>query len=159
MACGAPMKEQRGDFDYSSLSGLPVVLSGVTIARCARCGEEEVEIPRIEGLHLLLARALMRKPAPLTPGEFRFLRTWLGHSSVDFAAIVGVRPETVSRWEHGGRSIPPTADRLLRLIVAAREPRDDYAEEDMLSVGTEAAGSEQFRARVRRSGWDLKPAA
>ena len=45
-------------------------------------------------------------------------------AAADFALVMGVRPETVSRWEskEAGYPITPTAERLLRLMVANQDP-------------------------------------
>jgi len=65
-----------------------VILVGVPVARCGRCGETEVGIPGIEALHRAIAGALIAKPARLAPEEVRFLRKHLGLSSADFAALL-----------------------------------------------------------------------
>ncbi len=41
--------------------------------------------------------------------EFALVRKAAGLKSVEVAELFGVRPETVSRWEHGDGEIPRTA--------------------------------------------------
>jgi DNA-binding transcriptional regulator YiaG len=95
---------------------------------CDECGEREVVIPKIEQLHRLIARALATEAPKLEPEHVRFLRKWLGYSSADFALVMGVRPESVSRWERAGTTNPigPTAERLLRVLVANQDPLEKY---------------------------------
>ena len=58
----------------------------------------------------------------------RFARTWLGLTLNQFARLVGMRHETVCRWERGDRSSPltPLAERLLRLLVAQHDIGELY---------------------------------
>src|SRR5437879_11660470 len=99
--CGGSMKRARENYRYAE-SGLPnVILLGVEVSRCPTCGRVEVSIPRMAALHEGLARAISRKETRLAPEEVRFLRKHLGWSGTDFAGVMGVAPETVSRWETG----------------------------------------------------------
>ena len=121
------METRRENYRYDA-SGLPgVVLHGVQVSRCPRCGAAEVAIPRIEQLHREIARALIEKPTRLVAPEVRYLRKYLGWSSNDFARYMGTARETVSRWESGSAQMGPAADRLLRVLVAGREPVMDYS--------------------------------
>jgi putative zinc finger/helix-turn-helix YgiT family protein len=127
------MRTTRDSYPYDAC-GLPgITLVGVEVSRCPECGETEVSIPNIEGLHRAIARVLARKPHRLTPAEIRFLRKYLGFSGGDFAEHVGVVPETVSRWENGATAMGLTAERLLRWMVVTREPLSEYPL-DMLRV-------------------------
>ena len=158
LLCGGEMKVRREDHAYE-MSGLrSVVLVGVQVARCSQCGEIEVGIPGIEGLHRAIAGALITKPARLAPEEVRFLRKHLGLSSADFAAHMGTTPEAVSRWERGRAQMGPVADRLLRTLVALQKPVKDYSIDLLRDVGKAAAKPARLSFRATGSaGW--KPAA
>jgi putative zinc finger/helix-turn-helix YgiT family protein len=133
--CGGPLKATRAPYRYTD-SGLPgVVLLGVEVRRCSKCGTEEVAIPRVEDLHRLIAQEVIRRPHRLTPGEIKYLRKWLGWSGVDFARHMGTTPETVSRWEQGRVPMSPQADRLLRLMVTTRAPVADYTLDALTTIG------------------------
>ncbi|MEW5981595.1 MAG: type II TA system antitoxin MqsA family protein [Acidobacteriota bacterium] len=126
LVCGGEMRVETSNFRYTA-SGLPnVTLVGVEIRRCRQCGESEVGIPNIEGLHRTLAEMITRQRGQLTPAEIKFLHKYLGLSGVDFARHMGVTPETVSRWEKGTLRMGTTAGRLLRWLVATREPASAY---------------------------------
>jgi putative zinc finger/helix-turn-helix YgiT family protein len=136
--CGEALKVTRGPYRYNN-SGLPgVVLLGVEVRRCRKCGAEEVAIPRIEELHRLMAQAVIRHPHRLLPAEVKYLRKWLGWSGVDFARHMGATPETVSRWEQGRVPMGPQADRLLRLMITTRAPVDDYTLEALTTIREKA---------------------
>jgi putative zinc finger/helix-turn-helix YgiT family protein len=126
LACGASMDRHVEPHRYGR--GIGVVIDDAVVWRCPSCGEVEVEIQNIEGLHAAIATALAQKPARLTAGEIRWLRTHLGYSSVDFAELMGVSAETVSRWE---RVDAPTAmqlpsERLLRFMTIVGKPAPEY---------------------------------
>ncbi|MGO8999952.1 MAG: type II TA system antitoxin MqsA family protein, partial [Polyangiaceae bacterium] len=96
-------------------SGLPnVVLAGVNVRRCAKCGAFEVLLPRVTELHRVIANAVIHKPARLSGAEVKFLRKHLGWSGADFAAHMGVDPTTVSAWENERKPFGTSSDRLLR---------------------------------------------
>jgi putative transcriptional regulator len=152
LQCGAAsMTTGRENFNYKA-SGLPVTLLNVEVHRCKACGEYEVAIPRVEELHKTLARAIIAKRSRLTSAEVRFLRTHLGWSGNDFARHMGVKPETVSRWENGHDQMNASADRLLRLMIVTQEPVSDYSLDLLVDVDAEAAPT-KVKVEVSRTGW------
>ena len=156
--CESPMTARRESYDYSAC-GLPVILDGVVVHRCRGCGDHEVALPRVEELHRVIARHVIRKPTRLSPAEIRFLRKWLGESGEDLAELMGVTPEQVSRWENGKRDIGAPADRLLRLLVATAKPRDDYSTEQWRDLREKSSAPRKMHVRPSRSGWRVGKAA
>jgi len=67
----------------------------------------------------------------MTPDEVRRARKALGLSQSKFAAVLGVHPVTVKKWETGAQGLRTTSERLIRLLMAqhataqrkARRPR------------------------------------
>jgi len=156
--CGTRMKTRRENYRYDAV-GLPgITLRDVEVSRCLKCGEYEVAIPRIEELHRTIAQALIAKRERLTPSEIRFLRKFLGWSGVDFAAHVGTTPETVSRWETGSTPMGVTSDRLLRLMVASRQPVTDYSLDTLKVVAREQAKPIRLRMEVDDGQWRARAA-
>jgi putative zinc finger/helix-turn-helix YgiT family protein len=170
------MTTRRTDWPYEASGLRNVVLLGVDVSRCSACGEEEVKIPAIEGLHRAIAQTIVRKQERLAPPEIRFLRKCLGLSAVDLAKHMGTTPETVSRWEHGATSMGVTADRLLRMMVVSQEPprgqapasrgqascppTNNYPLDTLKSVASRAARQRLLRLRRERdNGWTLAGAA
>lgn len=151
--CGGPTTTARENFRYTA-SGLPnVTLVGVDVTRCPKCGAFEVDIPKIDELHRTIARAVVVKPAPLTPEEVRFLRKWIGWSGVDFASHMGVTPETVSRWENGNLKMGAAADRLLRLMVVNRAPVEDYSLEMLKTIDEDESTPFRLGVEADAKGW------
>ncbi len=104
-----------------------VVVTGIEGRKCSGCGDLKYGLPNMEQLFRVVAGLLVQKPERLSGAEARFLRKWLGWSGQDTADRLGFTPETVSRWENDKVPISETADKLLRSLVMAREPIDDYA--------------------------------
>jgi len=127
----ATMKEPY-HYDVSGLSN--VYLAGIMVQRCPRCKEESPLIPRIEELHRTIARALIHKPGVLSGEEIRFLRKQAGFPAQKFAALLGIRPEHLSRVENGRTaSFGTPTDRLARAIATTANDGED-AREILLKV-------------------------
>jgi putative zinc finger/helix-turn-helix YgiT family protein len=147
------MKTRRENFKYDAC-GLPyVTLVGVDVSRCPKCGEFEVAIPRIEELHRVIATGVARRRGRLGPAEIRFLRKWMGWSGADFAAHMGIRAETVSRWESGSQKIGATAERLLRLMALSREPDRDYSLDLLKEVDSKNPPAFRIGLEAKRGAW------
>jgi putative zinc finger/helix-turn-helix YgiT family protein len=156
--CGAQMRVERRNY-RDKMCGLPgVTLLGIEMRYCPKCGEEEVLIPRLQGLHKALAQAVVRKAGRLSAAEVRFLRKHLGWSGSDFAKRIGVSPETVSRWENGREAIGPQADRLLRLMVVYLAPVESYKIEELETVGSGKITKLNMKLREGKAGWALAAA-
>lgn len=157
--CGAQMKSGKENYRYTECGLDSVTLMNVEVRRCSECGEYEVDIPRMEQLHRLIAQEVAAKGPRLTPQEIRFLRKYLGFSGVDFAATLDVTPETVSRWENGKKQMSPVAERALRLMVFVREPIAEYPLERLAEVARGEAAPLRMRLRDSRSQWKAEAAA
>ena len=157
--CGSTIKTTRENVKYEG-AGLPgITLRNLEVRRCAKCGETEYVIPDLDGLHRAIARALIRKPALLSPAEIRFLRKFLGWSGADFSQHMGTTAESVSRWENGKLAMSPPADRLLRMMVVVHEPVGDYSL-DLLKNITPKSTTAPLRVGLTRdrTGWVEKAA-
>lgn len=157
--CGAQMKSGKENYRYTECGLDSVTLMNVEVRRCSECGEYEVDIPRMEQLHRLIAQEVAAKGPRLTPQEIRFLRKYLGFSGVDFAATLDVTPETVSRWENGKKQMSPVAERALRLMVFVREPIAEYPLERLAEVARGEAAPLRMRLRDSRSQWKAEAVA
>jgi len=157
-ACGTSMKATRQTVRYDA-SGLPgVTLVNIEVWTCPACGDEEVRIPHIEGLHRALVLTIVQKKERLAPPEIRFLRKYLGLSGADFAKHIGVSAETVSRWELGRTAMGATADRFLRLLAVTREPVSHYPLEQLKDVARRAPRALKAAFRIGEGGWQLATA-
>lgn len=154
LQCAGKMKTQKENYSYRECGLSGITLIGVAVSRCKECGEFEVAIPKIEELHRIIALSVIRKPARLSPKEIRFLRTYLGWSGVDFADYMGVKPETVSRWEKGDQLIGMPTDRLLRLMIATKQPRKDYSLEILKTVEPKPSSQTRIQMKIYDGRWE-----
>ncbi len=53
----------------------------------------------------------------MTPAKIKAVRKRLGLTGSKFAALLGVHPVTLRRWEAGLRPVSPMAERLLLLLA------------------------------------------
>jgi DNA-binding transcriptional regulator YiaG len=128
-------------YDLSGLSN--VYLAGIVVRICPRCNAEVPVIPRIAELHREIARALVRKPAPLDGEEIRFLRKQAGFPAQKFATLLGVTPEHLSRVENGHiTSLGTSTDRLARAIATLASD-ETTAKEMLLKIADELEKKDQ----------------
>jgi DNA-binding transcriptional regulator YiaG len=71
---------------------------------------------------------------PLTGQQIRFLRSYFGKSSRDFAKIIGVTPEQVSRWENGHNAPEKSADKLIRYLAYHGVPTVHQRQRDEIVI-------------------------
>lgn len=151
--CGHELEEKRGPRKgYGGLAD--VVVENVLTRSCPHCGETEVGYQDVERLHATIALGLAEKQSPLLPQEIRFLRTYLGLSTDDFATRMGVRRDSVTRWERGGaKPMSPSAEKLLRLMAVRDQPVSAYPLERLDTVATGKPIPVHFRVQRGRGGW------
>jgi len=134
----------------------PVLLVGIPVRECPACGEQGITIPDPEGLHRMLSLHIALANRALFPQEIRFVRKYLDWSADHLAAVMGVDPKTLSRWENGRQKLGPVAERFLRLIVLQMLEADARAFTDQVlpNLGDEAADpAESLRLSSSRNGW------
>lgn len=83
---------------------------------CTACDEKSPRLPRVNDLHAAIGRAVALQKMPLTGSEARYLRKQLGLQAKEWAVLLRVPPETLSRWENGKQVIGPQSDSLIRAL-------------------------------------------
>lgn len=106
-----PFREASGQLGERSFEGL---VRGV---RCQACGGHVYDGPDLGRFERLVALRLLHLGIS-TGAEARFLRKKAGLKAADLAAMLGVTPETVSRWETG--KTPPSPSELAMILQLAR---------------------------------------
>ena len=123
----------------TTVGGMKVRLVGaVTQVSCDGCCEAAVSIPALEQLTVAVAMARALLPYRLHGRDVRLMRLALDMNGRKFAKAIGMKPETLSRWENDGQCLGGYADQLLRHNVCAllhrKEPALDYDPADIATM-------------------------
>jgi DNA-binding transcriptional regulator YiaG len=87
--------------------------------RCAACREVYFADRDLEAFELAIAAGLATK-GPVDGEAFRFMRKAISLPAMELAGLLGVTPETVSRWEHGKLPVSRASFALLGAMVLER---------------------------------------
>ena len=116
--CRKIMEQSRGDTNYLE-AGLNLKLVGIPVYKCSGCGNEEVGIPAIKNLHMLITQIIISMPNIKGP-QIKFLRKFLGLTQAELGIqLGGVAPETISKWENDAQT--PTTQSIILLKKLADE--------------------------------------
>jgi putative zinc finger/helix-turn-helix YgiT family protein len=115
--CGETANVIRGDYRYKESGLRNVILSGVELIRCPKCGAEDPVIPRMNELHRALALAVASQPFRLQGEDVRYLRKYLGMTQDKFAELLHIHKSNLSKWENNEDKIGEQSDRLIRTVV------------------------------------------
>ena len=118
-SCGEQVTPERRNYRYTESGVSNVILQGIEVADCPKCGTSDVIIPRMAKIHRAIAQAIANSPARLTGEQLRFLRKHLGLSGDQLGRYLHTDRTKISKWETGEDRIGPATDRLARLLVAA----------------------------------------
>ena len=115
--CGGKTKMLKGQTWHYTESGLDdVYLYNVEVRACVSCDAKSPRLPRISDLHATIGRAVALQKTSLSGSEARFLRKHLGLQAKEWAVLLRLPPETLSRWENDKQVIGAQSDSLLRAL-------------------------------------------
>ena len=117
-SCGSRTTRRIESYRYKESGLSNVVLHGVELRTCAKCGEQEIALPRMISLHRAIAEAIVNSPGKLTGEQFRYLRKHLGMSGEDIGKYLHTDRTKISKWERGEDPIGPASDRLMRMVAS-----------------------------------------
>jgi putative zinc finger/helix-turn-helix YgiT family protein len=93
----------------------------VPMKECPVCGEGYVDGAEMKTAELAVAAEVARR-GPAIGLSFRFMRSVLGIRGNEMAELLGVRPETISRWEKERGDVDRAAWALLgSMVIEAQE--------------------------------------
>lgn len=117
------MKQGRGkkmkSYRYTECGLDNVIIDEVSVVVDDN-GHKVYCIPNVKSLHRSIAHALIIQESGLSGKEVRFLRTEMGLTQEQLAAVIKVSRATVNRWESGRGSIDPNAEFLIRMLAAEK---------------------------------------
>ena len=113
-----------------TLSGLSnVFLCGIEIRECQPCNLQVPIIPRVPELHKVISQALVSQIDPLHGDQIRFLRKYLGIPAREFAVLLQITPEHLSRVERGHiKHLGRTSDASVKNLVMKANGQEDTLE-------------------------------
>ncbi len=88
----------------------------VPVNLCDACGEWYVSHEDGRRFEVAVARGVAEHGIG-TPDAYKFMRKATGLRAVDLAVLIGVTPETISRWETGKVPVERRALALLQALV------------------------------------------
>jgi DNA-binding transcriptional regulator YiaG len=94
--------------------GFPIKLINVPMKKVV--GEWVIDV-NFDALEKTIARLLLRKAAPLTGAELRFIRKYLGFTTTELGELLGITHVAVVKWESGKTRPTILADIYVRLYV------------------------------------------
>ncbi len=115
--CGEAMSLTTGTVAYPQSGLANVELHNVPVWQCKN-GHQDAQIPAIDGLHLVLARAIVAQPWRLKGAEIRFLRKFFGYSAREFSRTIGLHYATLSGFENDHDPVTRPTEALIRLFFA-----------------------------------------
>lgn len=107
------------EYRYTECGLDNVIIAGVSFVS-DDAGEAVVRIPNVNGLHRAIALAIITRKAMMNGGELRFLRSEMGMTQAELAAMIHREPLTISRWERAETEIDANAETLIRLHAIER---------------------------------------
>src|SRR5579864_4182285 len=108
--CGKQIAHERRNYPYVESGLSNVVLQGIEVADCSKCGNSDVIIPRMAKIHRAIAQGLVNSPARLTGEQLRFLRKHLGLSGEQLGHYLHTDRTKISKWERNEDQIGPATD-------------------------------------------------
>lgn len=112
----------------------------------------------VDGLHRTIALSLTEKKGQIDGQELRFLRLTLKLTQRQLAKLLGSTEQTVSLWERG-QAIAPTADMMVRLLVAEKLNAQPKPSHIATAASMVKAIKEKIVASARQQTWGARLAA
>jgi DNA-binding transcriptional regulator YiaG len=136
--------------------GFPLKASGIQAATCSKCGKVHAAVGNLQKFRETVLEQILKRPGALSADEIIFLRKLLKLTGGKFASLVGVSREHVSHIEQGhAPSLGTAADRLARLMIAAKCDPSLKLMKRILTSLDEDIGTRSRRKSVRNAGYKV----
>ena len=128
-------------------------------------GSTTAEIPAIKQLMRLIARDLLYSETPLRGQEIRFLRKRLGKRAADFAQLLRIEAETLSRYENEKQDPSDPIDALVRMVYLMSSGDPELQEDanklmHLLKEDMDRRGQKKIVMKISAANeWSDMPAA
>ena len=113
--CGSLMKDATGKLDFP-VNGEDISVSGMTFLKCQKCQEIILRLDESRKLRENAIELYRKKYSLLSGDEIRSIRERNQLTQAQFASLLKLGVNTLSRWESGRNVQNSAMDVLLRLI-------------------------------------------
>ncbi|KAA6204566.1 MAG: helix-turn-helix domain-containing protein [Candidatus Tokpelaia sp.] len=110
------MTQQDKIYHYTEIGLDNVYLIGIA-PEIDDAGEEIITIPFINKLFKAVAEAIVGYKKGISGAELRYLRTEMGLTQAELAALLHKDKQTIGRWERGETEIDGTAEAVIRRLA------------------------------------------
>jgi len=124
-------------------------------------GDKIITIPAVNELHRVIALGIVSHQHGISAEELRFLRTEMGYTQAELAALVHHDRQSVGRWERGEFDIDSSAETIIRRLAIEKlelSPEVGMEELSRRSVPTVKSQTIQIQ-HSNDDGYHLKQAA
>jgi putative zinc finger/helix-turn-helix YgiT family protein len=146
-SCGGALVASRKR-QTQSVGGREFVMT-VAAGACRSCGSVFLEDTSLQRAEMEIACELARH-GPVSGEAFRHLRKTLGLRALVVADLLGVTPETISRWENGQRPVDKAAWLTLGSVVLEQASRRPETLERLRELRAHGPGARSIRIDVSR---------
>jgi len=80
-------------------------------------GDEIITIPAVNELHRVIALGIVSHEHGMSGEELRFLRTEMGYTQAELAALVHHEKQSIGRWERGEFDLDSSAEAIIRRLA------------------------------------------
>jgi DNA-binding XRE family transcriptional regulator len=110
---------KRGKYEVSRVVAGRTYTARLPGEKCATCGRTYVHGPSLLKFELAIAVHL-GEHGPISGEALTWIRIAVGLAGRELARLLGVRPETISRWENGKGDIDRKAWALVATLAAEK---------------------------------------
>lgn len=96
-------------------------------------GDEIITIPAVNELHRVIALGIVTHKHGMSGEELRFLRTEMGFTQAELAAVVHHDKQSIGRWERSEYDIDSAAEAIIRRMAIEKLELDAQQGIDELS--------------------------
>lgn len=96
-------------------------------------GDEVITIPAVNELHRVIALGIVEHQHGISGDELRFLRTEMGLTQAELAAIVHRDKQSIGRWERSEIAIEGAAETIIRRLAIEKLELDVTSDTEELS--------------------------
>jgi transcriptional regulator with XRE-family HTH domain len=119
-------------------------------------GDEVILIPAINNLHRVIAEGIVSHQKGMDGSELRFLRSEMGYTQSELAALVHRDKQTIGRWERAESEIDSTSEAVIRKLAIERLKLSVTLGMDQLSKSSvPTAETQPIKISASNGGYEL----